>query len=196
LPVLAKVIDVEVTRSTDLTSMHGTILLERALPLSWTLLPEAPPALDTEQNHLVFNLLDNLEDPVSRKTEGDNANEWQRIEAKLNVIMQLLSQLLQSRQSAQPAVVVRCSSDSLAWQVEQLAPVGSLLQVTLSPENSIPMAITFTARVFEVKDGWMEVDMHGLSEEEQMIWSRWVFRQHRRQVAQARSLSASQDQAD
>lgn len=173
--------------------MHGTILLERALPLSWTLQQDPSQALNTEQNHLVFNLLDSLEDPTYRKTETDNANEWQRIETKLNVIMQLLSQLMQSRQSAQPAVVIRFTSDSLAWQAEALPPVGSLLQVSLSPESSIPLAITFGAKVLEAKDGWMEVDMHGLSEEEQAIWSRWVFRQHRRQVAQSRFLPTGQE---
>lgn len=172
--------------------MHGHILLERTLPLSWTVLQTDAQASSTENNHIVFNLLDTLEEPAFHKSEAENANDLLRIEAKLNVVMQLLSQLLQNRQPALPAVAIRFTSDSLAWQMEQTLPVGSLLQVSLYPENSIPLAISFVARVLAATERWMEVDMHGLSEEEQTIWSRWVFRQHRRQVAQARAFTPGQ----
>jgi len=174
--------------------MHGHILLERTLPLSWTVLETAAQVSSPENNHIVFNLLDTLEEPALHKSDAENATDLLRIEAKLNVVMQLLGQMLQSRQPTLPAVTLRFTSDSLAWQIEQALPVGSLIQVSLYPENSIPLAISFVARVLGVTERWMEVDMHGLSEEEQTIWSRWVFRQHRRQVAQARAFTPGQVQ--
>jgi hypothetical protein len=166
--------------------MQAHILLERALPLSWTVLPEEAPSL-TPDNHLLFSLLDKLEEPVAHNMDAETANELFRIDAKLNIIMQLLGQVLQNRQPLPAATTIRFSSDSLAWQVAAPPPsVGSRMQISLYPDPGIPLAITFTARVREVAEPWMEVDMHGLHEEELAIWSRWVFRQHRRQIAQAR----------
>ena len=168
--------------------MPGTILLERSLPLDWRPLDAEAQSLNTEHNHLVFSLLDNLDEPAFQKSESEHASELMRLDAKLNVIMQLLGQLLQSRQSPQAAVAIRFSSDTLAWRVAQAPAIGSRLQVSLYPDQTIPLALRFEARVLAVTDQWMEVDMHGLGEDEQASWSRWVFRQHRRQVAQARSF--------
>jgi hypothetical protein len=168
--------------------MPGTILLERRLPLSWVLQGEAVTFVG-QHNQLVFTLLDFLDEPHHHKPDTEHSVELMRIDAKLNIVMQLLGQLLQTRESSRPLVAIRFTSDTLAWQVEQPVPAGSLLQVTLSPDDSIPLAMTFTARVLGVSERWMEVDMHGLSEDELAIWSRWVFRQHRRQVAQARVSS-------
>lgn len=172
--------------------MHGTILLERKLPLSWNLLEPAIPS-NTHSNHLVFTLLDNLEEPVYHKPDAEHASEFLRIEAKLNILMQLVGQLLQSRQSLPPMHRIRFTSDSLAWRVDQPPAMGSLLLVSLFPEARIPLALTFEAKVVGHEDMWLEVDMHGLNEEEQAMWSRWVFRQHRRHVAQTRSSSAGEN---
>jgi hypothetical protein len=169
--------------------MHGNILLERSLPLIWTNQAAGLPSPTAVHNQIVFDLLDSLEEPTYHKADTENASELARIETKLNIIMRLLGQLLDSRQAPMPVVSVRFTSDTLAWQVEQPLPTGSLLQVSLYPDDRISLAINFEARVLVVKDGWMEVDMHGLDENEIAKWSRWVFRQHRRQVAQTRMLT-------
>lgn len=172
--------------------MHGNILLERNLPLNWTELETGSSVANTRHNQIIFDLLDSLEEPTYHKPDTENASEFVRIETKLNLIMQLLGELLHDRQSHLPVVSVRFSSDTLAWRVEQPLPVGSLLQVSLSPDDRIPLAMTFEARVLTVNDGWMEVGMQGLDENELAKWARWVFRQHRRQVAQARTIPVNQ----
>lgn len=176
--------------------MHGNILLERSLPLKWGTVEAGSQLLNTDRNHLIFSLLDSLEEPSYHKTDTENSSEIARIEAKLNVIMHLLGQLLHNQQSPMPVVTVRFTSDSLAWQVEQPLSHGNLVQVSLILDERIPLAINFEARVLRVKDGWMEVDMHGLDEDDQAKWLRWVFRQHRRQVAQSRTIPASQAKSD
>lgn len=176
--------------------MRGSILLERSLPLSWTQLESATAPVNPAQNRIVFSLLDNLAEPLTYTPDTETANELQRIEAKLNVITQLLGVLLQGRQSPPAAVMVRFSNDSLAWQVTSAPPVGTMLEVSVYPEDNLPLALSFTARVLAVEEGWMEVDMHGVNEDEQAIWSRWVFRQHRRQIATARTRTAGHQAAD
>lgn len=177
--------------------MRGTILLERSLPLTWTREESVVVSVNPAQNRIVFGLLDNLDESLTSAPDSETSGELQRIEAKLNVITQILGLLLQDRQSPHEAVMLRFSNDSLAWQVTTPAPpVGALLQISLYPEGNLPVALSFTARVLAVEDGWMEVDMHGLSEDEQAIWSRWVFRQHRRQIATARNRLASHQAAD
>lgn len=167
--------------------MPGTILLERQLPLRWSPADTATGRIPAPQHQLIFTLLEHLDEPLLHKSEGEQTGELVRIETKLNIIMQLLGQLLQTRESPQTLHAIRFTSDTLAWKVEQALPIGSLLQVTVYPDQKIPLPVTFLASVIAVTDFWMEVDMHGLSEEERAIWSRWVFRQHRRQVAQARA---------
>lgn len=167
--------------------MAGNILLERKLPLHWQVLNTSSTPLHPEHNQLILGLLDTLEEPVHGKPENEQDRELQRIDAKLNLILQLLNQLLQLRQSPLTAVPIRFRSDTLAWQVEQAPAIGTHVHVSLYPEASIPLAIHFEASVVAIADGWMEVSILGLSEDEQAMWSRWIFRQHRRQVAQARS---------
>ena len=167
--------------------MSGTILLERRLPLRWSLSDTAVGHIPTQQNQLIFTLLDHLDEPLLHKSDAGQTDELVRIETKLNIIMQLLGQFLQTQESPQTLHAIRFTSDTLAWKVEQALPVGSLLQVTVYPDQNIPLPVTFLASVIAVSDFWLEVDMHGLSEEELAIWSRWVFRQHRRQVAQTRT---------
>jgi hypothetical protein len=174
--------------------MQGHVLLERALPLSWRVLDnavaDATPA--SPPNTLLFTLLDTLDESLTPKAEADNAGEMLRIEAKLNVIMHLLGQLLHNKEPLPPAVTLRFSNETLAWQVPRPVPIGTSLHVTLYPDPGIPLGMHFTARVCTQQANWMEVDMHGLSEDELAIWSRWVFRQHRRQIALARQDTAGQ----
>jgi len=169
--------------------MTGKILLERSLPLQWRVLDATSPPYHQEQNKLILGLLDTLEEGSHTKAEGEQATEWKRIDAKLNLILQILSQLLQDRQPPLASVAIRFLSDTLAWQIEQPFAIGTRLLLSLYPEVSIPLAIHFEATVIGTSDGWMEVDIQGLNEEEQAMWSRWIFRQHRRQVAHARLAS-------
>ncbi len=187
-----KTIEIDYLEYTSHTSMHGNILLERSLPLSWTTREAGSPVSNTRHNQIIFDLLDSLEESSYQKPDTENASELIRIETKLNLVMQLLAELLQDRQSHLPEVSIRFSNDTLAWRVEQPLSAGTLLQVSLSPDDRIPLAMSFEARVLAVNDGWMEVDMHGLDEDELAKWSRWVFRQHRRQVAQTRTFPVSQ----
>ncbi|MEJ2362089.1 MAG: PilZ domain-containing protein [Gammaproteobacteria bacterium] len=176
--------------------MRGSILLERSMPLTWTRQESTAASVNPALNHIIFSLLDNLDEPLMSTPDSETASELLRIEAKLNVITQLLGLLLQERQSPQEAITVRFSNDSLAWHVISAPPVGTLLQVSLYPEVNLPIALGFEARVLAVEEGWMEVDMHGLSDDEQAIWSRWVFRQHRRQIAMARTRFAGHQASD
>lgn len=171
--------------------MAGTILLERNLPLHWHVANEPNTTYTPEQNHLILGLLDTLEEPGHNKSESEHDSELKRIDAKLNLILQLLNQILQVRQTTQATVPVRFRSDNLSWQVQQPPAIGTRLQVSLYPEPSIPLAVHFEAIVVSNTDNWVEVDIQSLTEDEQAIWSRWIFRQHRRQVAQARTAAPS-----
>jgi len=171
--------------------MPGSILFQRSFPLAWSVVPSAVVPANPEQNHLIFGLLDSLDENITRKQDKDQTGEWQRLEAKLNIILQLLGQLLQNRQALPVRTDIRFSSDTLSWQVDTPPPPGSLLEVLLYPEDSVPLALRFTAGIVSVNDHWLVADIRGLSEDERAIWSRWVFRQHRRQVAMTRATSES-----
>jgi len=170
------------------TVMQGHILLERALPLSWCVVESAHTEIPVH-NPALFAMLESMEEKLPHTADVNKSDELQRIEAKLNVVMSLLSELLQTRQPRPPTQLIRFTNETLAWQLNQALPVGSLVDVQLYPDAALPMPLRFVGKVLAVTGGWMEVDMHSLGEDEQGAWSRWVFRQHRRQVAQVRQYS-------
>jgi len=171
--------------------MSGTVLFEHRLPLAWSVLATGEVGVSPEQNQLIFALLDSSDEIVQHHQDKEKAADLQRLETKLNVIMHLLGMLMQGQQKYPPDTVIRFSSDSLAWQAESPLQAGSLLSISLYPEDGVPLAMRFTATVLSFADGWLTVDLHGLNEDERAIWSRWVFRHHRRQVALQRAHSLS-----
>lgn len=138
-------------------------------------------------NAIAFALLEQYSDtPIARDREPET--ELQHLDHKLNLIIQMLGQMMQASQSRPPLHLLRLGADFVAWQQSQLQ-AGSQGTIELYLFDEMVLPIKAQVEIFQVTDGWSYARFSGPGEEALSAWERWVFRQHRRAVAQQREVS-------
>lgn len=168
--------------------MSAQMLIERHLPMHWSRLPSGRTAPQIQSNQLAFAMLDAMEEPAQGRPDAEPHGEMARIEAKLNLILHLLGQLLHSNVSLPATHSIRFASDSVAWPCAEIQ-AGERVLLELYLDSAVPVPIVLHGEVAAVLDGWARIDLTSLSEDHRASWSRWVFRQHRRDVAKNRQQS-------
>ncbi|QWT20573.1 PilZ domain-containing protein [Bacillus sp. NP157] len=125
--------------------------------------------------------------------EDDNAlgQEVARLDAKLNVLMEIVNRLLLPQSALPPRLAVRFNALGAALPWDVLPPVGQpvLLKIHFDACRALPLELP-GIRESGPSDGKGFVAFEGLSESVRDELERLVFRQHRRQVAEARAHAA------
>lgn len=163
--------------------MSGQFLIERQIPLRCTRQSAASPA-HTQSNQLAFVMLDALDEPIHTRKDSEPQGEAARLDTKLNLILQLLTQLLHKDAVLPPAHAVRFASDAVTWPDTDIR-AGEPVVCELYLDAGVPVPIVLQGPVV-LDNGWARLGLASLDEEQQAAWSRWVFRQHRRDVARSR----------
>jgi hypothetical protein len=118
-----------------------------------------------------------------------------RLEFKLDVLLATLGRLL-ARESAMPATVpVRMYAGGIEWLArEACPPSGAHGRLTLYVNPVFPQPLVLHGRVTGHRSDpqglWTQFAFTGLSPPVVDLLERFVFRQHRRQVAESRGLHA------
>lgn len=127
--------------------------------------------------------------------EPEFAEDLQRLEMKLNVLIQLVARLL-NRGSSLPAVrSIRFHAQGLEWRVddEEVQPGVGLVHVHVS--RYFPQPLVLPGRIVGVHgDGegrWVRFEFEGLSPLVVDLLERMIFRHHRRLVAGTRTAPRS-----
>lgn len=165
-----------------------------AMPFQWTRL-DGPPDADAlaRYNESALRLLQVAlvwdEAPAPEGADdAARAHDLARVEAKLNLLLELFGELLAG--AAPAAVPLGISSRGLHWNTRQPPGPGDYLDLTLYLVRGFPKPLRLPAEVltvtrqgpgFEVRAGF-----HDLSASVQDGIDKIVFRYHRRRVAQAR----------
>ncbi len=175
-----------------------TLCYQEVIPVEWELLKE-PADVASQQRYqhdnavLLQGLLVVDEQPAIEHDEelSSLGQELQRIDHKLNLILELLSQTLRSWRNLPVPVPVRLAVDGVEWSSEQELPIGALvlLKLYLSPVFPNPFTATGSvqscqstgAHAYTVSVCFDEIDGPVRDALEKL-----VFRQHRREVARAR----------
>lgn len=161
-------------------------LVEKSFPFSFqTVTSDAVPEPDATQQ-LVFALLECVADGQGLVRNEEKSSDIERLEHKINLLIFMLNNLIQPSQVRPESHLLRLSADCIAWQSETPLPEGQLIAIELYLHPMISLPLRCIARASIQQDGWMSATLSGLSEEGMSTWSKWVFRQHRHQVAQAR----------
>lgn len=176
-------------------------------PLGQGLLYEAPlpmrctPAADwdadrlayaAEQNERVLQALRVLDEyALSEAGEegGAVAQELARLDAKLNLMLDLVNQLLTRHLDLPPPRAVALGSQGLSWHTDAPPAVGDAVVVELYLNVRYPVPLVLQARVASVGAGRpapVEVSFEYLKDNVQEWLERIIFRHHRRQIAEAR----------
>ncbi|HEB93021.1 MAG TPA: hypothetical protein ENI94_06065 [Gammaproteobacteria bacterium] len=169
------------------------------LPIVWEPLPGPPDASGQVSGHLaneeLLGSLLILDESVSEPEEDAQQEHWRRVEAKLDLMLSLLGEVLVGQRGLPVPRPVRLGGDVLCIDgVSDLPPAaaGDWLRVQLYLMPRIPRPLVVIAEVLpsEVSTRLL-LCLTGLPETTRDLLERFVFRQHRRAIAQARSLSDS-----
>lgn len=183
--------------NSDTNPLVDSLVYAASLPLSWSAREDGYPDVNyisiAEHNEHVLrcaNLLsEHLRDKMEEETEMDSA--LMRLEAKVNLLLELVSKLDQRVDQIPDASEIRLASDGIEWICNDSPPTeGHSIWVNLYIDSRIPEAMTIPARVLTVCEGLRgftvvaRYELLGEVVQEQM--DKMIFRHHRRMIAQSR----------
>lgn len=134
----------------------------------------------------VSALMDRRSDPA--EDDSPLSQEVGRLDAKLNVLMEIVNRLLLPQSGLPPRMPLRFNAAGAVLPWHGLPPVGQpvLLKIHFDVCRALPLELP-GVRLAGPLDGKGFIGFEGLSEAVRDGLERLVFRQHRRQVAEARA---------
>jgi len=171
------------------------LVYEDELPLGWEVVERMPPshrlATLNAANEALLRVREGLEEPARGTDENQEmAQEFQRLESKLNLMLELMAEWLRRQGDLPSALPVRFTARGIAWETEQPPAPGTLLRMRLYICPTFPKPLVLFGRVLRHEAGDSGTDAIAefldLSPGAVDGLERLVFRRHRREVAQLR----------
>lgn len=124
--------------------------------------------------------------------------ELLRLDAKLNLLLDLVGNLAAPQQRELDPVPVRFNAFGISWQSTSQTAADCQGLVSLYLETFRAKPLLLPARLIDTAgpnptEDWKTAIFHGLSEQVQAAIERLVFRQHRRQIAESRQATKPTD---
>jgi len=173
---------------------------EDTLPLAFEAraeLPHGPVLAGLNAENLEVLVADASLDEKPRAGDkyGDEdhslAEDLQRVESKLNVLIQLVTRLLRHDAKVPPPRSWRLYATGLEWAAGADAPEPGYGLVSLYVSRHLPQPIVLPGRVTAVQDDahgrWVHFRFEGLAPQVEDVLARLIFRHHRRAVAGTRA---------
>ena len=163
--------------------------MEEPLPLRWRAAETAAATphwqLSNEETLRVILSLD--EHHVEASDENPEfAQEVQRLETKINLILELVSQVLARQLQLPEALPVRLSAHEIEWLTATAPVPGSSVLLEIYVCTRYPRPLWLPATVQGVADGRVRAVFGDLGETVQDLIEKLIFRHHRRQIAATR----------
>jgi hypothetical protein len=118
------------------------------------------------------------------------AEEISRIDFKLNLVLELVTQLLQQHIQLPPSLPVRLGSGHIEWQSRQAPEPSTVLDLELYLDVRYPRPVWLRARVLGTRQvegvSWIQAEFQDMDEIVQDWLEKLIFRYHRRAIAHAR----------
>ncbi|HUO95035.1 MAG TPA: PilZ domain-containing protein [Steroidobacteraceae bacterium] len=175
-----------------------------ALPLGFERLAELPDAAALGgialENHQVLVADASLDEqrPHSEKKsdeEPELAEDLQRLESKVNVLIQLVARLLNRATTLPPVRSIRLHASGLEWRIddEEVQPGTGVVELHVSRHFPQPLRLPGRIEGVASDDGgrWVGFRFEGLTPSVTELLERMIFRHHRRLVAGTRSAPRS-----
>jgi len=134
-------------------------------------------------NHVAYSLMEQNE---VHSIDNEVDSELQRIEHKVNLILQMLAQMMQANSNIPDKTIIRLGTDEIAWYHPD-AKVDQNYRVTLYLNEDHCLPINMLVRTKKIQAGWCHARIEQQRADEQSAWEHWVFRQHRRSIATAKA---------
>jgi hypothetical protein len=116
--------------------------------------------------------------------EGAASFDVQRIDSKLNAIMELFAILLERDAIAPPRVPLRFNAHGIEWQAAPAPATGRAIAIRIHLEACAALPLELAAVTLDPPEpGWAAARFEGVRAPLHEAIAKMVFREHRRQVA-------------
>jgi len=183
--------------TTQATATAVGLAYHDEMPLGFRALAQLPDEAELQrlntENHQILLLDASLEERHPVDPKDDDAimrHELERLESKLNVIMQLLSRLL-ARDNVLPGDrKFRLAADGIEWDHDSMVPLESAGIVSLHINRTLPYPLELAGHVVGCHQAGVRhrvaFAFDGVSANVVELLEKMIFRHHRRAVADAR----------
>lgn len=170
------------------------VFCEDELAFKWAAIETLPPpgAMTrlNGRNEAVLRALTMLEEHDESPAEDAERAEFHRLEGKLNLVMELLSELVRDRSATASPVPMRFSAEGVCWEAQRREVPGTLLVTEWWVMPAWPVALRLHAQVSSIRpdgNGFIVcARLLGVSDTVKDWLEKLVFRRHRRAIAQQR----------
>lgn len=173
------------------------LVYESRLPFAWKPLKDCPSEAQmlalNDHNETALRTILSLEEAGGEHAEEGmgSTQDLVRIEAKINLMLNLVGQLLASQSAIPPKTSVRLGAESLEWSAPKVPDPGKwvLTEIYLHPSYPLPVRLVgqTQAPAGALAAPAAAVSFAGLSEPVLDALEKLIFRHHRRMIAQARA---------
>lgn len=174
------------------------ITYDGTMRLSWGPRADSPEAgypAESERNERLLRALLLFQESHRESAEepGERTADLLRIEAKLDLLFDLVARLIPEELGSDEACPVQLWMTGVSWSTvaDQLPKVGERLWLSLYLDAGIPqplqLPIRVTGVVRETPGGRVAARLEPLGEPLEDLIGRLIFRQHRRTIAQQKA---------
>jgi hypothetical protein len=162
-----------------------------SLPLSLELRSGPPQEHEllraNESNEVLLRSVSVLEEKIDHDENDELAQELKRQDMKLNLILDMIGTLLMQQQMIPGAREIQLTASGLRLAIAPNPAMTQNCRVQLYIEPAIPKPLTLFGHC-QASDqaGMTDVVFHGLSQVVTDHLDKFIFRHHRRRIAQAR----------
>lgn len=169
--------------------MNSCVNIHRSLPFA-----AVPGTADTgfsPQHNLQFlNYLLLQGEFESLHEDAEAHRRWRHLESRIDIALLMLSHILIRDQEFPAAQEVTLSEEGLAWVADAPLALHADYSALLYPEPQLPLSLRLPLRIRHCQacSGGYQIQsvFHGLDTVTADLFARYVFVQHRRDVAQHR----------
>jgi Atypical PilZ domain, cyclic di-GMP receptor len=180
----------------DTVVLYEELAYQDVLPLQWRALPgtvdQAVVASFTDRNMRMLQACAAIEDHGSSEKTDDDSPELQRLDFKINLLLDLVGQLLVANRPRPPAVPVRFNALGAVWRAAAPLPeAGAQGIAEIYLRDCLAEPLRLVGRVTNVSpDGQVKVRFAPVGEAVEDLIEKLTFRRHRRQIAESRHRHA------
>lgn len=157
------------------------------LALVWQPQPGLPDSAEmadiNRRAAALLTLLGNLDEPTQMPEDEPATAQLQRLDQKIDLLLNLVGQWLTRELALPPAQPARLGVRGVQWQAS-LPPGPGRINIYL--RGGLPIALALPAQLQRLPDGHVLAEFQGLDAQVTEGLERYIFRCHRRAVAQAR----------
>lgn len=179
-------------------SIASGLVYRQRLGLSWGPREngEIENGVVAESNGRLLQMLPLFEDRSSDRVEedGERTQELIRVERKLDLLLELVSEWIKTNRDQPRQVAVTLGAETASWlQEDEWPPPEQQVWVHLQIDQRLPGPLQLPARVVSVaaESNWHRVTVRfeGIAESTSELLEKFIFRQHRREIARMRAHS-------